>query len=91
MSTNPDSELDVQALLQDEKKKISLMTSSIEDKEVGLQTLITISEILGELYAPYVEQTLTVAYPLISYSINENIRSSAASLLAVLVGIMGSS
>jgi putative salt-induced outer membrane protein YdiY len=36
ISTNPDSELDVQSLLQDDKKKINVMTSSIEDKEVGL-------------------------------------------------------
>jgi len=61
------------------------MTSEIEDKEIGLKTLLTIIKIMKGSFAPFVESVCTVVLPLTEYSINETIRGVAAGILSTLV------
>lgn len=69
----------------DSKKKISVTTSDLEDKEVALQTLLSMIEVLKGAYSPYIDRTASIIFPLISYQVNESIRSAAASICASLV------
>ncbi|CAG9331653.1 unnamed protein product [Blepharisma stoltei] len=86
ISTEPELQIDIESLMKsDTKKKLSVTTSDIEDKEVALQTLLTIIDVLKGAYSPHVDRTATIILPLVGYPVNESIRSAAASICASLI------
>jgi hypothetical protein len=84
ISTEPESFFDIEQLMRGDKKRISVSTSETEDKEIGLQTILSIISVMRGAYAPYVEATIAVAMPLLEFKVNETIRGCAASLLGSL-------
>lgn len=72
----------------EKKKNKNLSTTETENKELGLQTLLTIVEELKTGFAKYVESTVLVTFPLLDFTFNESVRSAAAMLLSGLVGVV---
>jgi hypothetical protein len=92
ISTEPETLYDIENLLQDDSKKgISVSTSDTEDKEVGLQTLLSIIDVMKGAFAPYVDSTIPVVFPLVEFKVNENVRATAASLLGSLTQVVAES
>ncbi|CAG9316983.1 unnamed protein product [Blepharisma stoltei] len=85
VESEPDALVDLASLVSDANKKVSISTSDLEDKDLALHALITIIDVLKELYAPYAEQTNTIVLPLINYTPNEHIRQAAATLCGSLI------
>jgi len=63
----------------------NINTYATEEKELGMQTLITFVDELQEHYSPYLEQTMLVTLPLVNYTMNDNVRAAAANLLPSLL------
>ena len=85
LSSKPDEVLDLAAMMNEKASKISISTADLEDKDVALQALLTIIDVLKEVYAPYVEQTAQAVLPLIAYTAHPEIREVSATILASLV------
>lgn len=85
-SSNPGHFVDM--ALASEKKKKNFNITETENKELGLQTLITIIEELKTGYVKYVESTILITFPLLDFTFNESIRSAAAMLLSSLVSVI---
>ena len=85
LSSKPEEALDLAALMSEKSSKISISTADLEDKDVALQALLTIIDVLKEVYAPYVEQTAKSVLPLIAYTAHPEIREVSATILASLV------
>ena len=75
------------ALASDSKTK-NVSTTETENKELGLQTLATFVEELKTGYFKYVDVTTTAALPLLEFTMNESVRSSAAVLLSSLISVV---
>ena len=86
-SSAPSHFVDMTLALEDKKSK-NLSTTETENKELGLQTLLTFVEEMKEKYAQYVESTVLVTVPLLDFTMNESVRSAAAMLLAGLVSVV---
>ena len=87
MSTSSAPSNFVDMTLALDKKKKNFSTTETENKELGLQTLLTFIEELKGGYAKYIESTILVTFPLLDFTFNESIRSAASMLLAGLVGV----
>ena len=85
-SAQPQAFMDIQSALSDEKKK-SVSTTETENKELALQTLLTVVDTMKGKYSKYVEDTIKVTLPLVNFSVNEDVRGAAASLLGGLVEV----
>jgi importin-5 len=88
MSTSSAPTHFVDMALATEKKRKNFSTTETENKELGIQTLITFVEELKGGYIKYVESTVLATFPLLDFSLNEGVRSAAAVLLSSLVGII---
>lgn len=75
------------ALASDTKSK-NLSTTETENKELGLQTLATFVEELKTGYSKFVDLTITATMPLLEFTMNESVRSSAAVLLSSLISVV---
>jgi len=85
IASEPESNIDIQSLLSGSSKKVTISTADTEDKELAMNTLLTLIDLLKGAYYPYVEQTTQIVYPLLAYKINENVRGTAARICASLV------
>ena len=74
--------------LASEQKNKNVSTTETENKELGLQTLATFVEELKTGYQKHVDSTVLVAMPLLDFTLNESVRSSAAILLSSLVSVV---
>jgi predicted RNA-binding protein Jag len=63
---------------EDKKKKISINTDEIEEKDVGIQMLAVFIDELGSAFLPYVEQTSKLFCGLAQYDTSDAIRQSIA-------------
>jgi hypothetical protein len=90
VSSDPQSQLDIQALLKDDTKDkfANIATYETEEIENALHVLIEIVEILKGGYVNYIEVTHNVVFPIIANEANEDLRASAFSLLSYLVKSM---
>ncbi|CAG9313658.1 unnamed protein product [Blepharisma stoltei] len=86
VESEPDALVDLASLVSEASKKVSINTTDLEDKDLALHALITIIDVLKELYAPYAEQTTSIVLPLVNYTPNEHIRQAAATLCGSLIG-----
>lgn len=91
ISTEPESFFNIEQLMKGDKKRISVSTTETEDKEIGLQTILSMISVMRGAYAPYIEPTIAVAMPLLEFKVNETIRGCAASLLGSLPDVVKSS
>ena len=72
-----------------EASKFSVNTFETEEKELGIQTILTFVDTLGtQLGAEYLDTTLKVVYPLVNYTLNDQVRASAAGVLPAIVNCM---
>ena len=62
-------------------KNTSVNTAELEDKKVALETLLTIMEMMKGSFLPFVQETVSLCLPLVSYTINEDIRVAASGCL----------
>ena len=85
LSSQPEEVLDLAAMLNETSNKVSITTADLEEKDVALQTLLTIIDVLKGEYAPFVEKTAEIVLPLIGYTANPGIREVTATILASLV------
>ena len=54
-----------------EQPKMSVNTYETEEKELGIQTLLTFVDQLQQSFQPYIPQALEVVYPLVNYTLND--------------------
>lgn len=85
ISSQPEEMLDLASIMNEQNSKVSISTADLEDKDVALQALLTIIDVLKEAYAPYIEQTSTLIMPFLNYTANPEIREVSATILASLV------
>lgn len=86
ISTDPSALIDLQSLMSDERRyKASITTTDLEEKVIAIDTLIEISQSMKNHFEPYIESTKDILLPYVNYTINENIRASAATTLSALV------
>ena len=86
IASEPGTFVDIQSLMtEDSKKKISVTTADLEEKDVAMNTLLTIIDVVKGGFAPYVQQTSAIITPLLDYTVNESVRSTAASICGSLV------
>jgi len=85
ISSNPEEVLDLASMLKEGSNKVSITTADLEEKDVALQTLLTIVDVLKADYAPFVEKTAEIILPLIGYSANPGIREVSSTILASLI------
>lgn len=85
ISSQPEEVLDFASILNETSSKVSVSTADLEDKDVALQALLTIIDVLKESYAPHVEVTSKLILPFINYTANPAIREVSATILASLV------
>ena len=64
---------------------VNVNTSEVINKEQALQTLNKFVSVLQGRYFKYLDDTLRVALPLVNYTLNDNLRSTSAEILANLV------
>ena len=85
ISSQPEEVLDLTAMMNEtNSSKISVSTADLEDKDVALQALLTIIDVLKEDYAPFIEETTKYILPLVNYTANTDIREVSATILASL-------
>lgn len=88
ISSQPEEVLDLASVLNESANKVSISTADIEDKDVALQALLTIIDVLKETYLPYVEETAKLILPLVGYTVNPGIREVSATILASLIVVV---
>lgn len=69
----------------DDKKKATVITDEVEEKDSAIQMLIVFIEELGAGFAPYAEKVSDILLGHTQYYGSENIRSSCAGALASLM------
>ena len=86
ISSQPEEVLDLASVLnENSSSKVSVSTADLEDKDIALQALLTIIDVLKGSYAPWIEQTAKLIVPLVGYTANPGIREVSATILASLV------
>jgi hypothetical protein len=85
ISSKPEEVLDLAAMMNESSNKVSITTADLEEKDVALQALLTIIDVLKGGYAPFVEKTAEIVLPLIGYTANPGIREVSATILSSLV------
>ena len=85
ISSKPEEVLDLAAMMNENPNKVSVTTADLEEKDVALQALLTIIDVLKAGYAPFVEKTAEIILPLIGYTANPGIREVSATILSSLV------
>jgi hypothetical protein len=78
----------VDLALASENKNKNVSTTETENKELGLQALATFVEELKTGYVKHVDSTVLVTLPLLDFTLNESVRSSAAVLLSSLISVV---
>lgn len=68
-----------------ETAKININTDETEEKDVAIQMLAVFIDELEGTYFDYIEPTSKILLPLVSYQMNESIRTSVAGCLPGLV------
>lgn len=69
----------------EEKKKFTVTTDEIEEKDVAIQMLAVFIDELGGGFADFVEPTSKILLALINYEANDSIRNSVAGALPGLI------
>ena len=90
MSTSSEPTHFVDMALAVDKKKKNFSTTETENKEQGLQTLLTFVEELKGGFVKYVDLTVLATFPLLDFTLNESVRTAAAMLLAGLISVVKS-
>lgn len=86
VSDTPDLFIDVQKAFSEEKKK-SISTTITENKELAMTTLLSFVETLKGSFSKYVQASIRVALPMVTFNLNEDVRGAAAHLLAGIVEV----
>ncbi|KAJ3184924.1 hypothetical protein HDU85_001617 [Gaertneriomyces sp. JEL0708] len=71
-------------LLLIDGQRIGIKTSVLEEKCTAVEMLICYARELGAGFAPYVEQVMNIAVPLIKFYFHEGVRHAAAGLIPLL-------
>ncbi|KAJ2993084.1 Importin-5 [Globomyces sp. JEL0801] len=67
------------------QKNLVIKTSALEDKCTAVEMLLCYAQEMGGIFAPYVEQIMTMVLPMLKFYLNDGVRYAAAAVIPALL------